>query len=129
VTAPASTYDPTLPVGQVRLLINDTDVNSDAGPVFTDAEITAFLTLNRSSVKRASAAALEVIAGDEALTSKVIRDHELQTDGAKLAAELRALAASLRAEAINDDTLTAGTPVYSFPDADAKIDPHAIGWL
>lgn len=126
---PASTYDPTTPVGQVRLLINDTDVNSTAGPVFTDAEIGSFLTLCRSSVKRAAAAALLVIAGDEALTSKVIREHELSTDGAKLAAELRLQAATLKAEAADDDASAAGTPVWSFPDADAKIDPTVLGWL
>lgn len=101
--APTATYDPATPVGQVRLLINDTAVDTEDGPVFTDAEITAFLTLNRQSPKRAAAAALEVIAADEALTSKVIRDHELQTDGAKLAAELRQLAGSLRAQADSGD--------------------------
>ena len=127
--APTSTYDPTTPVGQVRLLINDTTVDTTDGPVFSDAEISTFLTLCQSSPKRAAARALETIAADEALTSKVIRDHELSTDGAKLAAELRALAASLRVEATSDDTLEAGTPLWSFPDADAKIDPNAIGWL
>lgn len=98
-----ATYDLTTPVGMVRLLINDTDVDSEPGPVFTDAELTAFLTLNRESPKRAAAAALETIAADEALTSKVIRDHELSTDGTKLSAELRALAVSLREQADNGD--------------------------
>ena len=125
----ADSYDLNTPVGQVRLLINDTAVDSQAGAVFTDAEITTFLTLNRSSVKRAAAAALLVIAGDEALTSKVIRDHQLDHDGAKLAAELRAQAATLKVEAADDDTAAAGTPVWSFPDADTKIDPTVLGWL
>jgi hypothetical protein len=122
------TYDLTTTVGQVRLLINDTDVDSDPGPVFTDAEINTFLTLNRSGVKRAAATALETIAGDEALTSKVIRDHELQTDGARLAAELRNLAATLRVQAVDDDNIAAGTPVWSFPDPAAQIDLNSFGW-
>jgi hypothetical protein len=124
----ADTYDLNTPVGQVRLLINDTDVNSQAGAVFTDAEVTAFLTMNRSSVKRAAAAALLVIAADEALTSKVIQDHDLTTDGAKLAAELRIQAASLKAEATDDDNIAAGTPVWEFPDPAAKINLNDWGW-
>jgi hypothetical protein len=118
-------YDPATPVGQVRLLIVDT--SSD--PVFDDAEINAFLTLCQSSVKRAAARALETIAADEALTSKRITDHDLSTDGPAVAAELRMLAAALRAEAVSDDALTAGSPVYSFPDPSAKIDPTVIGWI
>lgn len=118
-------YDPATPAGQVRLLINDT--TSD--PVFTDEDIAAFLTLCQNSPKRAAARALETIAADEALTSKVITSQDVGTDGAKVADALRALAASLRAEAVSDDALSSGTPVYDFPDPDAKIDLNAIGWL
>jgi hypothetical protein len=118
-------YDPATPAGQVRLLISDTSPD----PVFSDAEITTFLSLCQNSVKRAAARALETIAADEALTSKVITDHDLSTNGAALAAELRQLAASLRGEAVSDDALTSGTPLYSFPDPDAKIDLTAMGWL
>lgn len=87
------------PAGQVRLLINDTSDD----PVFAQAEIEAFLALEGDVVKRAAALALLAIAGDEALTSKVIRTQDLTTDGAKLAAELRAQAKEFRAQAADED--------------------------
>lgn len=87
--------DVTTPLGQVRLLINDT---ADS-PVFSDPEIAAFILLEGSDVKCAAALAYETIAADEALTSKVIRLQDLQTDGAAVAAQLLARATSLRSEA------------------------------
>lgn len=98
---PVSTlaYDPTTPRGQVRLLINDTTMS----PVFSDAELNAFLTLEGEVVKRAAALALETIAGDEALTSKVIRTQDLTTDGAKVAAQLLAQAKTWRDQAADDE--------------------------
>ncbi|WP_109507352.1 hypothetical protein [Nocardioides speluncae] len=93
-------YDPTTPAGQVRLLINDTD---DSDPVFSDEDITAFLTLEGDRVKRAAAQAIDTIADDEVLTSKVIRDHNLSTNGAAVAKELKERAKSLREQADEDD--------------------------
>ncbi len=87
-------------VGRVRLLINDV---KEANFVFTDEEIVAFLALEGESVKRAAAQAIDTIADDEALTSKVIKDHDLTTDGAKTADALRKRAAALRAQADTDD--------------------------
>lgn len=84
------------PEGQVRLLINDTD---QTDYVFDNDEIAAFLALEDDSVKRAAAQALDVIADDEALTSKAIRTQDLATDGAKVAESLRKRAAALRAQA------------------------------
>jgi hypothetical protein len=86
--------------GQVRLLINDT---VEGSPVFSDGEITAYLSLEGGNVKRAAAQALDTIADDEALTSKVIRTQDLATDGAKIADSLRKRAAALRAQADADD--------------------------
>lgn len=74
-------YDVTTPLGRVRLLINDTTTD----PVFEDTDIAAFLEMEDGNVKRAAALAYEVVAGDEALTSKVIRTQDLATDGAKTA--------------------------------------------
>lgn len=88
------------PAGQVRLLLNDVD---EAAFVFTDDEIAAFLALEGGSVKRAAAQAIDTNADNEALASKVIRDHELTTDGAKLADALRKRAAALRAQADRED--------------------------
>ena len=91
-----SAYDPTSPAGQVRLLANDTN---PADYLFTDAEITAFLTLDGQNVKRAAAQAIDTIADNEALVAKVITDHDLTMDGAKVADALRKRATALRAQA------------------------------
>jgi hypothetical protein len=93
------TYDVTTPVGQVRLLINDTAIET---PVFHDAEISGFLALEGDVVKQAAALAVETIAGDEALTSKVIRTQDLSTDGAKLATALLAQAKAWRDQAADE---------------------------
>lgn len=76
----------------VRLLIAAPAANE----VFTEAQIDQFLTLEGGVLKLAAARALSVIATNEALVSKVIKDGDLSTDGAKLAAELRAQAKELR---------------------------------
>lgn len=83
--------------GKVRLLVNDVDEAS--GLVFTDAEIDAFLSLEGANVKRAAAQAIDTIADNEALASKVIRAQDKSTDGAKVADALRKRAAALRAQA------------------------------
>lgn len=88
--------DLTTAAGQVRLLINDVN---EAAQVFSDPEIAAFLALEGNNVKLAAAQALDTIADDEALTSKAIRSQDLATDGAKVAAILRARATALREEA------------------------------
>lgn len=101
------TNDPSTSVGIVRLLISD--VNS-VSPMFSDTSITAFLGMNASNVRLAAAQALDAIATSEVLISKVIRTQDLQTDGAKVAAELRAQAKTLRdtaADYLPDGTLFA----------------------
>lgn len=91
----AFTYDLTTDTGKVRLLITDTDNSS---PLFQDEEINAFLVLN-DGVKRAAAAALDVIASSQALVLKVIRTLDLSTDGPSVARALREHADNLREEA------------------------------
>ena len=54
----AATYDLTTDIGKVRLIIGDTDVTPATDAVFTDAEITYFLTANANNVYLAAAAAL-----------------------------------------------------------------------
>lgn len=97
-------------LGRVRLLINDTDEDQ----VFSDEEIDAFLALEGDSVKLAAAQALDTIADDEALTSKVIRSQDLSTNGSAVAAGLRARAKELRTQSGSGSSLA---PVGSFPDA------------
>lgn len=99
-------YSPSTDEGYVRLLVTDTN---DADPIFTDAEIAAFITRNPASLKVAAAAALEAIARSEVLVSKKIRTQDLSTDGPAVAAELRASARALRDEAAADDADSAST--------------------
>ena len=96
--------DYTTLAGQVRLYITDTD-DTPANRLFTDAQLTVFLNRNGDNVYRASAQALRVIAASEVMVSKVIRTQAgTSTDGAKVSAELRALADSYDAQANADDS-------------------------
>ena len=91
-------------VGRVRLLIPDTDEDNQ---LLIDPQIDALLTME-GSVKLAAAAALDIIASNEALVGKVITTQDLSTDGPKVAAELRARAKDLRRqvdEGVGDDTV------------------------
>ena len=112
------TVDPATDVGMVRLLC--TDLN-DASPLFTDAQITAFLTAEGGNVKRAAALACETIAVSELLLSKKLTTGDgLSTDGPAVARELRERAAMLRTQAqqTEDDTAAIDiVPLWSFPDA------------
>lgn len=97
-------------IGQIRLLIPDVEQlddlsNSSASAeyLFNDSQIQAFATLYSNNVKRAAAQAKLVLATSETLISKVIRTDDLQTDGAKLGAELRAQAVELNKQADQDD--------------------------
>jgi hypothetical protein len=88
----------------VRLLIPDRDRQF---LLFTDAEIGGFLTLE-GGAKKAAAAALEVMASNEAMVSKVIRTQDRATDGAKVSDALLRRAAELRRQADEDDPDTSG---------------------
>lgn len=94
--------NPATPEGYVRLLITDTLVDDPDTMIFTDAEIAAFLDRNGQSVYRAAAVALETIATDQVLVLKVIKTLDLETDGAKVAAQLLARAKTLREQADDD---------------------------
>jgi hypothetical protein len=99
--------DYSTPAGKVRLYITDTD-DTPANRLFTDAQLTVFLNMNGDNVYRASAQALRVIAASEVMVGKVIRTQAgTSTDGAKVSAELRALAAEYDAQANADDSSTA----------------------
>jgi len=97
-------------IGQVRLLIPDTDqLANPADPsqaasyIFNDSQIQAFVTMYVGSIKRAAAQAKLVLATSEALINKVITTYDLKTDGAKLGAEIREQAKQLREEAVEDE--------------------------
>lgn len=110
-------YDPTSDAGTVRLLISDLVTDGDADPqsqVFTDAEVTRFLTLEGGDTYRAAAAALLAIAGNETLRLKYIRSKGLELDGPAVGSELRMQARDLREQAnVRDDEgsfMVAGNP-------------------
>lgn len=96
----AVTYDPTTDLGTVRLLISDVDETS---AIFTDAEITRFLTLEGDDTYRAAAAALLTVAGNETLRLKYIRSKGLELDGPAVGRELRQQARELREQASERD--------------------------
>lgn len=96
------TYDLATDVGKIRLLIPDKA--PDAFTVFTDQEIQAFLDLE-GDIRRAAAQALETMASNEAYVTKAVRNMDLTTDGPKVAAELRARASALRAQALELEAL------------------------
>lgn len=90
-------FDGSTPVGQLRVLLKDTeryDYNGDGTNVYrlTDDVLQTFYTICDDKLFLAAAYALRSLAMNEALISKVIRTEDLQTDGAKLSTELRLLA-------------------------------------
>jgi hypothetical protein len=103
-TTETGAIDYTSPAGMVRLNITDV-ADNPADRIFDDAQLTAFLTLAGENINRASARALRVIAASEVLIGKVIRTQAgTSTDGAKVSAELRALADSYDAQANAEDS-------------------------
>lgn len=92
------------PEQAVRLLTADVDPTRE---LVTAAQVNQYLLLNGGNYRRAAADVLDAIAVSELLVSKVIRTQDLQTDGAKVAAELRARADRLRKQA--DDEAAADT--------------------
>lgn len=101
-------YDLTTDTGKVRLRINDKDAL-----IFADAEIDFFVS-EEGGWRRGAALALETIASNEALVQKVITTQDLTTDGAKLAAEFRAQAKDLRAQALSlEATATANAGAFT----------------
>jgi hypothetical protein len=87
-------------IRRVRLLIADTD---PANRLFRADQVTDFLDMEGGSVKLAAAQALDSIAVSEVLISKVIKTQDLSTDGAKVAAELRARAKELRRQVTDSE--------------------------
>lgn len=122
---PPITVDPTTTIGQVRLLATDVD---EVDPLFTDAQIQAFLTLEGGRVRRAAAQALDTIASSEAMVSKKIRATDITTDGPAVAKELRGRAASLRQQddQTDDDGGTWGLDIVEFDQWAAYRTPEGV---
>lgn len=121
-TTETGQIDYSSPAGMVRLNITDV-ADNPADRLFTDDQLTAFLTMSGENVNRASARALRVIAASEVLVGKVIRTQAgTSTDGAKVSAELRALAdtyetqAALEAAAEEGGVFDIVAPGYPKPE-------------
>lgn len=84
-------------VEYIRLLISDIGES----PVFSDGEIDAILERN-PVLEDAAAQLLEIIAANEALTSKLIASQGLKVDGPAVARLLLEAASRLRANAGSD---------------------------
>lgn len=95
------TYNVATAIGQMRMLIPDR-VATD--PVYTDEELTALLSMEGGSVKRATAQALESIASDQVMVLKVISNNGLTTNGAAVSTAILARAAKLREQADIEDS-------------------------
>lgn len=93
-------YDVTTPTGKVRMNIPDKDA---ATAFWTDEEIQALLTQEGDNVKRATAAALEAMASNEAYVQKVVRLMDISTDGARVSSALLERADKLRAQADEEE--------------------------
>lgn len=109
--------DYTAPLGQVRLLISDTD---ETNLVLTDQMVNGFLGLApNGNVRLAAADALDAIAISEVLVLKVMTTLDVRTDGAALARVLQGRAAQLRQQVA--DGVDGGG---DFDIADIVVDKH-----
>lgn len=99
-------------ISRVRLLIADLPRDGEAGcgtgTLLTDVQVEDLLDLSGGNVKRAAARALRTIATSEVLLSKKITQQDLSVDGPAVAAELRAQADALDAEAQRDEDQAGG---------------------
>lgn len=118
------------PIGQVRVLIPDLrkledlrDLRKEPRYLFTDEEISAYLTINGGNVKLAAADACDAIGTDKALQLLVLKTDDKQTDGAKLLSAFVGRAKQLRTQAKEDaETNLAFDVVYpSFEPTDWAV--------
>lgn len=91
---PAGSSSITDAIPLIRNLIPDTS----AQPRFTDAQLTAFWTLENESVRRAAALAIETIASELMMTQRVTSALDMSTDGIR-PADLLKRATMLREQA------------------------------
>ena len=109
----AFTYDLTTDIGKVRLLISDKVHSPTSQAQFTDAEVTAFLTMASDVVKMAAVYALESWAAtlSDTVDSEKIGDYAYTR---KTVANKLAMANTYRAEAEAADN----APVLEWAEMD-----------
>jgi len=104
------TLDETTDIGAIRMIIQDIDIEL---AMFSDAAITRLLGLNGNDVRLAAAAALDIMASNQAMILKVIRTLDLSTDGPSVARALREHATQLRADVEAADSSDGGLFDYA----------------
>jgi hypothetical protein len=108
-------------IPEVRALIPDLDTTD---PIFTDDEITLYLTLFANNSLRAAAVAILAVANNEALLKKMHTD-DLGFDGPAGADALRKNAMALLAEADRQDGALADEAfIIAYPEAFSPFDNY-----
>lgn len=105
--------DFTTPVGQVRLLLGDTDPknvdkleNKGEYIWYSDDELTALLSLHGGDARRVAVASLRMIAVSQAMLLRKFSSSQLSVDGTALAKTLLDAAAAIE-KSIDADATTA----------------------
>ncbi len=111
--------DFTTAVGQVRVLLGDTDPTNVSGGFgeymfFSDEELDALLGMYDDNVKLTAARCFETIAASQALLLKSWSSDDLAVNGDRIAKELRELAKQLRSEALAEENAD-GFNIVPFP--------------
>jgi hypothetical protein len=130
--------DPSTPVGQLRLLISDSQQRKDPGDpsapaeyYFSDDFLNGFIAMNGANLKLAAADALLALATNESLVSKKIRKENLQTDGPAVTNALRLVAQDYRTQGKADRELTDSADgtflVVDFADPVTPYDEYEAG--
>lgn len=104
------TLDPNTNIGIIRTIIQDKNIEQR---LFEDDELTVLLALNGSDVRLTAAAALDIMASNQAMILKVIRLLDLSTDGAAVARALREHANQLRDDVAETDSVEGGLFDYA----------------
>lgn len=104
------TLDEDTDIGAVRMIVQD--INAEQA-LFNDKAITRLLTLNGNDIRLAAAAALDIMASNQAMILKVIRLLDLSTDGAAVARALREHASQLRKDVAETDSVEGGLFDYA----------------
>lgn len=132
MTADLYPLDPTSPVGQLRLLISDSQLRTDPlNPTapgtyyFPDAFLAGFISMNNGYLKLAAADALMAFATNASLVDGKIRKENLQTDGPAVTNALRLQAMDFRSEGKldRDEADAAAGNQISIVDFDEPISP------
>lgn len=121
-------FNPASPVGNVRVLIGDTDPTQIDPPLgisgtylwYSDIEIEAIISMYGDSPRLAASRILMSIAASQALLLKKWSSDDLSVDGAAIAEALRKIAKDLRDEVAAGDAM-ADIFEISYPGSNGDV--------